>query len=422
MAQQRLTTAFVKSVTDPKRYGDGGRGSFGLSLLVKRAKHGDLIRNWQQRYLKKDGKPTSRGLGVYPEVSLAQARAMAVHFAMQDKPRVVRLVHGATDEQLAERLAPVRHAIQASTALAPATATVEVNSERRPPTFRWVFTEALEHRKRGFKAGSRTEAQAKQLFDAYIPPNLADRPIEEVTSRDLVDALAVVWREKPATAKKLDQHLGATFDHAIASDAIDANPLSKAKVGLGRRKGSNKHHDALPHNEVAAALRTIRETSALPVTKKAFEFLVLTACRSAEVRGALWSEIDLDARTWTIPASRMKAGRLHKVSLSTGAMAVLDRARELSNDEGLVFPSERGKELHSNKISKMLRENGIDGTAHGMRASFRTWSAECSDVPREIAEFALAHVEGSAAELAYRRTDYFEKRRQLMEDWSNYVL
>ena len=166
------------------------------------------------------------------------------------------------------------------------------------------------------------------------------------------------------------------------------------------------------------ALDSVRQSEAYEVTKLAIEFLTLTACRSGEVRGARWDEIGRDAAAWTVPATRMKNGREHRVPLSAAALAVLDRAREYADPSGLVFPSVTGKTLSDSTLSKLFRYLGIGGTPHGMRSIFRTWAAECSDAPREICELALAHVEGSAAELAYRRTDYFEKRHALMAAWA----
>ena len=420
MTTKRLTDAFVRGVTAPGRYGDGGRGSFGLSLLVKESK-GGLLKNWQRRCLKKDGKPTSRGLGVYPSVTLDQARQLAFYYALEGKPAVVRAILGATDEQLAERLTPKRIELTAQATFAPMTSEVAVDRELRLPTFRQTFIETVEVRARGYAEGSKTEKQWKNLFDAYIPRLLADRAIEEVTARDLHASLAIVWHEKPPTAKKLNQVLKATFDNAISRELIDADPWERAKKGLGQLKDKGKNQESLPHSEVGAAIRTVRETSAGLTTKAAFEFLVLTAARSGEARGADWSEIDWDNRTWTVPASRMKGKRVHRVPLSGAAMAVLESAREMTGGIGLIFPSDKGKPLSDSTLSKLVRENGIRAVPHGFRASFRTWAAECSDVPREIAEFALGHVEGSAAELAYRRTDYYERRRDLMEQWGTYV-
>ena len=419
MATKKLTTAFVSGVQTPGRYGDGGRGSFGLSLLVKPSKSGELIKNWQRRF-SKDGKYTSQGLGVYPAVTLDQARALAAYFALEGKPLIVREVYRATDEQLAERLAPKRIELTAQATSPPMTAFVAVESELRPATFRQVFGEMLEVKSQGYKAGSKTEGQWRNLFDSCIPEQLAATPIEDVTARALHECAARIWHSKPATAKKLNQILKATFDNATSRELIDADPWERAKKGLGQLKDKGKNQESLPHSEVGAAIQTIHETSAGASTKLAFRFLVLAAARSGEVRGADWGEIDLEARTWTIPAARMKGERVHRVPLSSAAMAVLEAAHNLKG-EGLIFPSDKGKVLSDSTLSKLVRENGIKAVPHGFRASFRTWAAECSDVPREIAEMALGHVEGSAAELAYRRTDYFERRRELMEQWASYI-
>ena len=418
MSRQRLTCGFIRAVARPGRYGDGGRGSFGLSLLVKPARSGGLIKNWQQRY-RKDGQYTSRGLGVYPDVSLEQARALAVHFAMKDRPVTVRLLYGATDEQVAERMAPARHAIQALVALPPVSAEVVVNLENHPTSFRRMFAEALEFRSRGFKPGSKTAAQAKRLFEAYIPRELADRPIAEVAPADLIACLQSVWFSSPSTASKLLQHLGGTFRHALANDLIDVDPLVKAKLGLGKLKQRVQNFRALPHAEVGAALAKVRSSDAYPSTKLCLTFLTLTATRSGEARLAEWSEIDLDTRTWTIPAERMKAGRQHRVPLSQQALDVLQEARSLDDGSRLIFPSVRGP-LGDGTISKLLRERGIEGTPHGMRSSFRNWCAE-TGAPRELAESALAHVVQNATEAAYLRSDLLERRSPLMQEWANHL-
>ena len=153
----------------------------------------------------------------------------------------------------------------------------------------------------------------------------------------------------------------------------------------------------------------------------AFEFLVLTAGRSGEVRGARWEEMDLEAREWRIPAERMKTNREHRVPLSTGALAVLREAWEFADGSGVVFPSARGRLLSKLAIAKMVRELGIGAVPHGFRSSFRDWAAECSDAPREVCELALAHVNTNAIEAAYRRTDLFERRRALMAKWAAFL-
>ena len=156
-----------------------------------------------------------------------------------------------------------------------------------------------------------------------------------------------------------------------------------------------------------------------PGTKLALEFLVLTATRSKEVRGARWEEID--GATWTIPGDRMKKGREHRVPLSSRALEVLDEARPLTNGSGLVFPNVRGGSQSDGKLSRLVKKLGIKAVPHGFRSSFRDWAAECSPAPREVCELALAHVNDNRTEAAYRRSDLFEKRRDLMEDWAAYL-
>ena len=163
MATQKLTAAFVNGVQTPGRYGDGGRGSFGLSLLVKPAKSGGLIKNWQQRY-RTGGPYTSRGLGVYPAVSLEQARALAAHFALQGRPEIVRSIYGATDEQVAERIAPMRHEIRAGKTFAPMTAEVEVNREHRVPSFRRVFEGIARASRKGIQGRLQNDGASQESF------------------------------------------------------------------------------------------------------------------------------------------------------------------------------------------------------------------------------------------------------------------
>ena len=148
---------------------------------------------------------------------------------------------------------------------------------------------------------------------------------------------------------------------------------------------------------------------------------MLTACRSGEVRGARWDEVDAAAATWTVPPARMKAKLEHRVPLSGRAVAVLDEARKISEGSGLVFPSPTGRVLSDSTLSKLLRELGIGAVPHGFRSSFRDWAAERTEVPREVCELALAHVNSDRVEAAYRRSDLFERRRILMQRWTDYV-
>ena len=196
---------------------------------------------------------------------------------------------------------------------------------------------------------------------------------------------------------------------------------------LGPQQDLVQHMRALPHRGVASAIETVRASGAVPVVKLAFEFLVLTAARSAEVRLATWEEIDLDTLVWAIPASRMKTAREHRVPLCSRAVEVLQQARRLRVDStaatpgGVLFPSRRGKELRDQSLSGLMPTLGIAAVPHGFRSSFRDWAAERTDHPREVIEAALAHVVQNKVEAAYARSDLFERRRRLMDDWAMYL-
>ncbi len=168
---------------------------------------------------------------------------------------------------------------------------------------------------------------------------------------------------------------------------------------------------ALPHRDVAAAIGAVQASGAPPVVKLAFEFLVLTAARSGEVRGAQWAEVDAENHVWTIPATRTKAKREHRVPLCRRAAQILDAARALGDGHALVFPSGRGKRLADMALSGLLKDLAIGGVPHGFRSSFRDWTAEETNHPREVVEAALAHVVQNKVEAAYARSDLFEWRR-----------
>ena len=410
MAGKRLTTEFVHGVSSPGRYGDGGRGSFGLSLLVKFSKKGGLVKNWQQRY-RKNGKYTSRGLGVYPDVSLENARALAAHYALKGR----KPFSPPRDDAMSE---PARHPIAASATLPPVTATVEVKLDSHTDSFRRVFTESLERRSRGFKSGSKTAKQARSLFEAHIPRSLADRPIAEATAQDIVGCLEIPWFDSPTTAQKLVQQLNATFNHALGLDLIEVSPMIKARLILGPLRKKTRHFAALPYTEVAATIEKIDATDALASTKLCFRYIVLTAVRSGEGRLATWDEVN--GNVWTIPAQRMKMDEEFRVPLSDQAVDVLRQARELNGSEGLIFSSVTGRALSDSTISKLLRENGIAATVHGFRTSFKCFAAE-RGISHLLSEMALAHKAGSAVELAYLRTDLLERRREMMQDWADFL-
>ena len=215
----------------------------------------------------------------------------------------------------------------------------------------------------------------------------------------------------------------AVLEWAVAMEFRLDNPCDRVVPVLGAQHGVVQHMRALPHREVSAAIETIRASNAKSVVKLAFEFLMLTAARSGEVRGAVWTEIDRDEGVWTIPATRMKAKREHRVPLCHRVLEILDEARTLSEGRSeLVFPSaQQGKQLGDMMLSGLLKDLKIAAVPHGFRSSFRDWAAEETDHPREVIEAALAHVVQNKVEAAYARSDLFGRRRRLMDDWASYL-
>ena len=246
--------------------------------------------------------------------------------------------------------------------------------------------------------------------------------VDEINTADVMAVLIPHWHTKNETMRRVRQRIGAVMKWAVAQGYRDDNPAGDAiTAALPKNSSMRRHQRALPFGEVGDALNKVKWSGAYRPTVLAFELLVLTACRSGEVRLATWDEIDFDTATWTVPANRMKSKRDHRVPLSGRALEILQEARDFTDISGLVFPSPRGGSVSENTLSKLLRELQIDAVPHGFRSSFRDWAAECSDAPREVCELALAHVNSDRVEAAYRRTDLFERRRVLMEQWSSFV-
>ena len=377
-----LSPSFVARVRTPGRYGDG-RGSHGLSLLVKEMANGRISKNWSQR-VRLPGRITNIGLGAYPIVSLAEARKAAL-----DHRRAI-----------AQGRDPISGGV---------------------PTFAEAVEKVILIHRDGWKGSAKTEKQWRASMRDYVLPKIGNKRVDKITTADVMAVLLPIWISKSETARRVRRRIGAVCKWAVAEGHRQDNPAGEAIAAALPKNGAIvQHHRALPHAEVGAALAKIRASGAYAGTKLAFEFLVLTAVRSGEVRLARWTEIDLAARTWIIPGERMKWQREHRVPLSSAALAVLERAREIQDGSGLVFPSLRGKPLTDSTVSKLIRENQIGGVPHGFRSSFRDW---CSDTgqPREVAEAALAHVVANRTEAAYARTDLLERRRALMEAWSDYL-
>ena len=259
-------------------------------------------------------------------------------------------------------------------------------------------------------------------MERYVFPRIGGRPVSEVNTADVLEILTPIWHVKAATAREVRQRIRSVLEWAIALDMRNDNPCDRVVPVLGPQNDIVTHRQALPHKDVAAAIETVRaSTSPQPAVKLAFELLVLTAARSGEVRLATWDEMDVAGRVWTVPALRMKAKREHRVPLCGRAIEILDAARALGDGSGLVFPMRSGRPISPSTLPKMLQYHEIAAVAHGFRSSFRDWAAEETDHPREVIEAALAHVVQNKVEAAYARSDLFERRRRLMDDWAEYL-
>ena len=231
------------------------------------------------------------------------------------------------------------------------------------------------------------------------------------------DLLADIWLLKPETARRVRQRIGTVLDYAHGKGWREPFVMAAVNRALPRQPRKTGRFAAMPYADVPAFLGKLRERTS--AGRLALEALILTAARSGEIRGATWSEIDLKSRAWTVPAERMKAGKVHVVPLSDAVIDVLNRATELkTGNSELVFAGAiHGKPLSDMTLLKVLRDMGVDATVHGFRSAFRDWCAEQTSTPSEVAEAALAHAIRNKVEAAYRRTDFLEKRRKLMDAW-----
>ena len=384
-----LTSLAARALSKPGRHGDGD----GLYLNV--APSGS--KSWVQRIVI-HGRRRDIGLGPYPAVSLARARAMA-----HDNRSAV-----------AEGRDPVAEKREArETARRPAPAI---------PTFARAAACVIELR-RPIWSNAKHAAQWESTLATYIHPVIGCKTVDAVTPADAMEVLTPIWTTRPETARRVRQRMETVMDWAVTQGYRLDNPAGRSLLKvLPSVKRLKEHRQALPYAQVPGAVVRVRESTADAPTKLAFEFLVLTAGRSGEVRTAEWGEIDWEAATWEVPAARMKARRPHRVPLSGRAIEILREASRFGGGQGLVFPATRsGKGSSPMTFSALLRRLGIPAVPHGFRSSFRDWVIEQTSTPWAVAEAALAHNVGNSTEEAYMRSDLFDQRRALMDRWAEYV-
>ena len=379
----KLTAAIVKALAAPGRYGDGG------TLFLNIAPGGS--KSWVQR-VTIEGRRRDIGLGGWPVVSLAKARERAF------RNRVA--ISDGLDPLAEKRRAKVPSFQEA------ARATFEANKPR------W--------------RSSKATANWMQQLERHAFKRLGDMPVDQIGREDVLAVLTPIWTTTPEAARRVRRNIKATLAWAQAHGHVEHNVAGEAIDGaLPALPAVKAHFRALPYQEVTEALQVVEGSRASLSAKLCLRFVVVTAARSGEARGAKWAEIDTEAREWRIPADRMKGGVEHRQPLSDAALDVLEQARGLDDGSGLIFPSptRRGKPLSDMALTKVLRDNGLaaKATVHGFRSAFRVWAAERTDADHAVMELSLAHAVGSAVERAYARSDLLAKRRELMDQWADFL-
>lgn len=372
----------LKSDGHTKRLADGG----GLYLVAASTS----TKSWVLRVVVK-GKRCDIGLGSLDLVSLAEARDEALR---------LRKIARAGADPLAER----RH------------------SRRTVPTFEAAAKEVHSLHSASFKNDKHRKqwlASLDGVFSAF-----GAKAVDAITSADILAALSPQWLARPETSRRVLQRVRVIFQWCKAQGYCSGdNPTEGVTKVLPKHRTPPAHHSALPYQQVPLFVHNLRKVDSRESVRLAFEFTVLCATRTSETLNATWAEVDLEAKTWTIPGERMKAGVAHRVPLSDRAVEILKRAQTLADGGSYVFPGKIAKKPLSNMVFLMAlrRMKRDDITAHGFRSSFRDWAAERTNFSRSVCEAALAHTLRDKAEAAYNRTDLFDRRRKLMDEWSAFA-
>jgi integrase len=387
-----LTPLAVKNAK-PGRHADGG----GLHLLVKESG----ARSWVYRFML-NGKSRDIGLGTAgPDgISLADAR---------DARDALRLKVKSGIDPLEERQREAAEALATAQAAQVAGITFKAVAE--------TYIGANE----GSWRNDKHRQQWKNTLATYVYPVIGELPVAEVGTAHVLQILEPIWKAKAETASRVRGRMETILDAAKARGYRDGENPARwrghiAQILPVRSRLTRGHHKALPYDAIPAFVGALHQREA--VAALALEFTILTAARTGEVIGGKWDEVDLENAIWTIPASRMKAGKEHRVPLSPRAVEILKSTQGLRKE--WLFPANKGGSMSGMAMSMLLRRMKVDVTVHGFRSGFRDWSAECTGYAHEVAEMALAHTIENKVERAYRRGDLFDKRRRLMDDWATY--
>jgi integrase len=384
----RLTALKIASTKANGLYADGG----GLYHRVEGGSHG-----WVFRFTL-HGRKREMGLGAVHTLNLVEAR---------EKARECRKL-------LLQGVDPIEQRKQAHTA-----ARLE---QAKTVTFRQCGSDYIAAMESKW-TNAKHRDQWSQSLEAFAYPTIGNLPVQAIDTALVVRVLQPIWESKRETASRVRGRIEAILDWATVREfRIGENPArwSGHLKHLFPAVTKGEHHAALPYTEMPAFMAKLHADSS--VQAHALAFLIFTAARLGEVREAVWPEIDFAARMWAVPAERMKAARLHRVPLCDAAMTILEQMQKLQRTS-YVFPGNRSdRPLGASTFNLLVKQlAGADVTIHGFRSSFRTWAAERTNYPREIAELALAHNVTSEVERAYMRSDMIEKRRQFMAAWAGFL-
>ena len=379
------------NATEAKAIKESGLYRAGDTLYLYVGKNGS--KSWIQR-LKVNSKRHDIGLGSFSLVTLAEAKEKALANR--------RLARIESRNPLAEK------------------------RKSQAPIFRDAATRTLEMLSPTWRS-AKGAANWWARMEQHVFPRMGDIHVNEIDRAHVLAVLTPIWTSKPETGRKVRQGIKATLEWCQAHGFIEHNFAGDAISGaLPSMPAVKENFRSLPYAEIPEALETIRASRSSVSAKACLEFVILTACRSGEARLAKWEEIDLEKRTWTIPASRMKAGKEHRQPLNDAALAVLEQAKFVHDGSDLIFPSptKKGKPLSDMSLTKMLRDMGLAerATVHGFRSTFRTWASENTNADHAVMELCLAHAVGSAVEQAYARSDLFTKRARLLAQWGSFVV
>ena len=395
---EKIAALFVKHVSRPGKYADGGNLYLQVRKSTRKIPSDDVTKSWLFRY-SRFGRDTWMGLGPYPDVSLSEARNMAT----RERKNIIHGIDPLSDKRARRIAARTAHDNMLSFAEC-----AELYVDSQAPG--WSNPKHIE--------------QWRNTLKNLAGPTIGHLSVDQIDTALVMRCIEPIWTAKTETASRLRGRIESVLDWAAVRGYRKGDNPARWRGHLDKllprpsQVARVKHHPALPYTEVGVFMQQLRNDKG--VAARALELTILTAARTNEVIQARWSEIDLDLKTWTVPAERMKSKRAHRVPLSDAAVAALKAVNGRS--KRYVFPGhKRGSHLSNAAMMQVLKRlERIGITVHGFRSTFRDWCAESTNYSAEVAEMALAHTLRDKTEAAYRRGDLFEKRARLMADWASY--